>query len=351
MNGTNFLTDSNETSPKLPAEYALQWFGAAPHPKMQEIAGVTDGFIRWIAENSGWDLTSLDGLTFTDSYVEALASIDRGKPGMQSPRPTVREFGIGSAMTLGVIRDEQLRFRIVVHVNDLLHLLDEDGVSLRKGLYTLAHELAHVDLSASFYRSFPKAFGAPPRYDRRFPPLFLTAFRAWDEYAASRFSAAYREEQAQDYEQILRSAVASCAPRVTEAFAKFEREQRHVVTLHEVHDACADVLVAGSYFAGHLAGLGLSEVNIMERLHNAVEDEEWRALISESLDCLEQLWKQVEWESEEVFSNLAEAVRKAIAMHGVAVGWRENEIQAAPIRNAQLALLLNQELDRLAHEL
>ena len=124
-----------------------------------------------------------------------------------------------------------------------------------------------------------------------------------------------------------------------------------MATLHEVHDACADVLVAGSYFAGHLAGLGLSEVNIMERLHNAVEDEEWRALISESLDCLEQLWKQVEWESEEVFSNLAEAVRKAIAMNGVAVGWRENEIQAAPLRNAQLALLLNQELDRLAHEL
>ena len=39
---------------------------------------------------------------------------------MHSPRPTVREFGTGSAMTLGVIRDEQLRFRIVVHVNDLL---------------------------------------------------------------------------------------------------------------------------------------------------------------------------------------------------------------------------------------
>ena len=53
MKGTNYLTDSNERSPKLPAEYALQWFGAAPHPKMQEIAGVTDGFIRWIAENSG----------------------------------------------------------------------------------------------------------------------------------------------------------------------------------------------------------------------------------------------------------------------------------------------------------
>ena len=83
-----------------------------------------------------------------------------------------------------------------------------------------------------------------------------------------------------------------------------------MATLHEVHDAsAADVLVAGSYFAGHLAGLGLSEVNIMERLHNAVEDERWKAVISESLDCLEQLWKQVEWESEEVFSNLAEAVR------------------------------------------
>ena len=88
----------------------------------------------------------------------------------------------------------------------------------------------------------------------------------------------------------------------------------------------------------------------MERLHSAVEDDGWRILLSDSLDCLEELWKQVEWKSEEVFSNLAEVVRKAIAMQGVAVGWRENEIQAAPIRNAQLALLLNQELDQLSQE-
>ena len=223
---------------------------------MQEIASMTDGIIRWVAENSGWDLTSFDGLTFTDSYVEALASIDRGKPGMRSPRPTVKEFGVGSAMTVGVIRNDQLQFRIVVHVNDLLCLLDKDGASFRQGLYTLAHELAHVDLSASFYRSFPGAFGAPPRCGRRFPPLFLTAFRAWDEYAASRFSAIYREEQVQDYEQVLRSAVAACPARVSDAFARFDQEQQHLAMLHEVHEACADVLVAGSYFAGHLAGLG-----------------------------------------------------------------------------------------------
>ena len=344
------MTDSNKTSPKLPAEYGMQWFGSAPHPKMQEIAGVTDGFIRWIAENSAWDLTSLEGFTFTDSYAEALASIDRGKPGMRSPRPTVREFGIGSAMTLGVIRDEQLRFRIVVHVDDLLHLLDENGDNLRKGLYTLAHELAHVDISASFYRSFPGAFGAPPRCGRRFPPLFLTAFRAWDEYAASRYSASYREEQVQDYEQVFRSAVAACAIRITEAFDKFDRDRQHIITLNKVHDACEDVVVAGSYLAGHLTGLGLSTRSISERLRDTVDDQVWKALSSEVLDCLEELWEQTDWESEEVFSKLAEVVRKAIAMQGVAVGWKDGEIQAAPVRNPQFAQMLNRELDRLAQE-
>ncbi|MCU1323955.1 MAG: hypothetical protein JWM43_3604 [Acidobacteriaceae bacterium] len=153
---------------------------------MQEIAAAADAYIRMIAESTEWNLMDLDGLTFTDNYVGALAAIDRGKPGMRGPAPTVTEYGVGSAMTVGVIRDGKLRFRLVINVNDLLRILEIDEADVRNGLYTLAHELAHVDLCSMFYRSFPEAFGAPPRCGRRYPPLFLTSFRMWDEYAASR---------------------------------------------------------------------------------------------------------------------------------------------------------------------
>ena len=171
---TDQVNEPNTKPPKLPAEFALQWFGLMAHPQMQEIADLADGYIRWIAKETDWDLTALDGLTFTDNYAGALASIDRGKAGMHAPQPTTTEYGSGSAMTVGVMRGDQLRFRVVVHVSDLLFLLEKDGAGIRKGLYALAHELAHVELSASFYRSFPGAFGAPPRCGKRFSPLFLT---------------------------------------------------------------------------------------------------------------------------------------------------------------------------------
>jgi hypothetical protein len=153
------LSEQSPTASKLPAKYGMDWFGSAPHGRMHEIAATADAYIRLIAESSEWDLMDLDGLTFTDNYVGALASIDRGKPGMRAPVPTVTEYGSGSAMTLGVIRDGQLRFRLVVNVNDLLHLLETDETTVRNGLYTLAHELAHVELCSLFYRSFPDAFG------------------------------------------------------------------------------------------------------------------------------------------------------------------------------------------------
>jgi len=332
------VSEPNTKPPRLPAEFAMQWFGSMAHPQMQEIADLADGYIRWIAKETDWDLTAFDGLTFTDNYAGALASIDRGKPGMRAPQPTTTEYGSGSAMTVGVMRGDQLRFRVVVHVSDLLLLLEEDGVSIRKGLYTLAHELAHVELSASFYLSFPGAFGAPPRCGKRFPPLFLTAFRAWDEFAASRYSANYRPEQDKDYEQVLRSSIIHCSKRVNEAFVTFDKERKHLIALHEVHGACEAVVVAGSYLMGHLAGGGLISADIKERIQTVTDDEVWVSLLDEVRRCLEQLWGQLEWQSEEVFATLAEVVRKAIALQGVAVGWRENEIQAAPVRSPLLAL-------------
>jgi hypothetical protein len=314
---------------------------------MREIGAVTDLYIRTIAESAEWDLSALDGLTFTDDYVGALASLDRGKPGMRAPVPTVTEYGSGSAMAVGVIRDGELRFRLVMHVSDLLHLFETDDAVVRKGLYTLAHELAHVDISAQFYRSFPDAFGAPPRCGQRYPPLFLTAFRMWDEYAASRYSAGFRPEQKEEYEQVLRSTVLACSNRVKHALATFDKHRQHMVALKDIHDACAEVLTAGSYFMGHLVGVGVATGNIEEHVHAVVENATWRSLLSETLASLEQLWIAAEWQSEEVFAPTAEIVRKAIAMQGVAVGWRDGEVQAAPVRSPMLALRLNLELDQL----
>jgi hypothetical protein len=190
--------------------------------------------------------------------------------------------------------------------------------------------------------------GAPPRCGQRYPPLFLTAFRMWDEYAASRYSAGFRTEQEQEYEQVLRSSIAACSKRVNQAFATFEKQRQHMVALKDVHDACAEVFAAGSYLMGHLLGVGVDVGKIEQRIHEVVEDTTWRSLLSETLASLEQLWSLAEWESEEVFATSAEVIRKAIAMHGVAVGWRDGEVQAAPVRHPMLALRLNLELDRLA---
>jgi hypothetical protein len=170
----------------------------------------------------------------------------------------------------------------------------------------------------------------------------------WDEYAASRYSAGFRREQEQDYEQALRSSISACSKRVEEAFETFEKQSLHMVALKDVHDACAEVLTAGSYYMGHLLGVGADAAKMEERIHEVVEDAAWRSLLSESLASLEQLWTAAEWESEEVFAPTAEIVRKAIAMQGVAVGWRDNEVQAAPVRSPMLALRINMELDQLS---
>ncbi|MCU1323954.1 MAG: hypothetical protein JWM43_3603 [Acidobacteriaceae bacterium] len=116
-----------------------------------------------------------------------------------------------------------------------------------------------------------------------------------------------------------------------------------MVTLKDVHDACA-----GAYFMGHLQGLGADRAKIQERLDEVVEDAVWKGLLCQSLDLLEQLWAEAAWGSEEVFAPTAEIVRRAIAMQGVAVGWRDGEVQAAPVRSAMLAERINMELDQLS---
>ena len=98
------------------------------------------------------DLSRLDGVTIGIDYDAALASVDRGMPGLRPlSRSDTKEMQ-GVAMSPAVIRNGEVRTHLVFNAEQLVPLIwHGEGVTEEDRAFTfgmVAHECAHVQVTA-----------------------------------------------------------------------------------------------------------------------------------------------------------------------------------------------------------
>jgi hypothetical protein len=146
------------------------------------------------------DISALDGVTIGFDYDEALASLDRGYETVHTLSKTT-EFGLGVAMTPAVLRDGVLKSHIVINAAIVLMLSHDDQQDVKLAVHTIAHECAHVEVTAAFEKCFPGEL-LIKRFDTIIEFWRWDVIRAcWDEYAACRIASDIGHDPLSDYEE------------------------------------------------------------------------------------------------------------------------------------------------------
>lgn len=213
--------DEPEDPPETLCERCMISFRTWPdEASARHLGDYVLGYTRALSRH--YDLSRLEAVVVGMDYHEAIRSVDRNNEA-QHAVPTSNEYGQGGAMTLPVVRDDEL-WSVVVLWGALAAPLADEGHELhRSALYTLAHEFAHADDQRLFVRTFPGGWRAAREPDARESALWEMVKPCQSEYTASRRSAWAFHELGLDYLGMLGAALTDVDAQIRAARYAYRR--------------------------------------------------------------------------------------------------------------------------------
>ena len=152
------------------------------------------------------DLSCLELIIIGWDYAEALASVDLGE-GIPSAAPTANEYGLGGAMALHTVRNDEIWSVAVIWTGLVRQLNQTDHPEHKLSLQTFVHELAHVHDLRLFARTYPGGWRAAKPRDGRDANLQPIVNPCQSEYSAQRRTAWAAPEHGLDLLEMLSEAM------------------------------------------------------------------------------------------------------------------------------------------------
>ena len=307
--------DERQLPPPSAPSYAISFRGVE-QGRAESFGKLLGSYIREISRFI--DLRNLDGVTVAADYPEALATLDRGVEVSQAPTPT-SELGIGVAMTLAVKRGEGLKSHIVFKADLILDLEDEGNEFWRDAFHVLAHESAHVEVTAAFAAAFPDVLLEHRLTDLPSAIRWSAANSCWDEYAASRISAPFGADRLANYEETFVAALQETRERVNQHIREYRVHGDHRRILELVGNQYGQLLKFASYLIGHLHGMKLTRETALTA-SSMLEGSWFEPHFNRLEDALQGLWGRFgTWASLGEFDVLGDIAQDLIAQGGIEI--------------------------------
>lgn len=287
----------------------------------KEISNAANSIITELASHFDFELASLDGITFASDYAQALRDLDRG---FSFPKPltaTDVPHAQGIAMTPTVIRDGEIRFRIIASAWVGVGLTDENEELHRQAVYTLCHEAAHVHHESRWYKTFPESHGAPIEQPGKVGAILAAMFSSFAEYAVCRSTASIRPECVTEYETGVVGALDHTFSERTTRMRAYLLHRNNQQILDEMAPLFGDFLKWVAYLLGHLDGLDTT----MEEQATAAFDQIRRyPALQSALDEfhreLKVLWQtESTWSGFDAYYPLHECAVRLIAAYSITI--------------------------------
>jgi len=286
----------------------------------------THGILESLAR-TGMDLRALDGVTLTQDCAAAAAAIQTVPEGQLPLEIGDQPDTMEMARTVPVWRDEELRFHIVMRAGLGIGMLGTDPAMQSLAFACIAHEAAHVEHEGHLYRTFPGIYGKPLPCGDRSRQTFLKAMDVWSEYAASRSSAMFRPEAAEEFENVFCRALEDSLTACKQRIAAYRADGNALNVFVDLQQLFGDVFVCAGYFLGHLDGLGLSLQTHAPRTSTLFADRpEIGELVHRLHKTLRVVWlSEYGWSSIEVFAPIYDILCAMMALHGFVFAKTETE--------------------------
>jgi hypothetical protein len=263
--------------------------------------------------------SALDGITFADDYAKALAELDRGFTTRGTLTATDVPHAQGVAMTSTVVRNGEIKFRIVAAAWVGIGLLEEDETLRSQAIYTLCHEGAHIHHESKWHKAFPDKHGTAINEPGQISALLAAMFSAFSEYAVCRTTATIRPESVSDYEAGFVGAIDHTLSVRTERMRAYLLNRNHQQILDEMVALFGELLKLAAYLLGHLDGLEAEMKDCAETAYARLREQPaLQAAVGEVHKELKTLWEtEGAWPGFEAFYPLHECAARLMAAYSV----------------------------------
>lgn len=287
----------------------------------KEISNAANGIVTELAQDFDFELASLDGITFASDYAQALRDLDRGFPFRNPLTATDVPHAQGIAMTPTVVRNGEIRFRIVASAWVGIGLIDENEALHRQALYTLCHEAAHVHHESKWYKAFPERHGTPIEEPGKVGSILSAMFSSFAEYAVCRSTATIRPESVSEYETGVVGALDHTFSERTAKMRAYLLHRNHQQILDEMAPLFGEFLKLTGYLLGHLDGL---DATMAEQAPTAFERIQQYPALQSALENfhneLKMLWQtEGNWPGFHVYYPLHECAVRLIAAYSITI--------------------------------
>lgn len=266
------------------------------------------------------DLSTLDGVTIAIDYDAALNDLDRGLIGLRPLSRSNSDAMQGVAMSPAVMREGRVLTHLVFDAAPLVSLIVEEVEPNDRALAIgiIAHECAHVEITAQKERSIPKArFGtAIEGYEKAV--MFQLAEVFWDEYAACRMSAIFASTQNESHSATLTATLDQVRERSDAAIKSYRLHGDIDRLIEEAGPILCMPMKAAAYLLGGMDGVNADWSEFPE-VRAAIESADYAALVDELQDALRLLWDTRDsWDSTlETFAPLEDIGNRVFSSGGI----------------------------------
>lgn len=311
---------SNETDDERPRtapdSFAVQVRGWGEEASARQL----ENNVFWCVQelSRSIELSGLDGVTIAADYHQALAELDRGYE-TNYVLTASNDIAIGVAMTPSVIRDGKLKSHIVWNGHFACGLLDVQHEHFRTALHLLAHECAHVEITAAFERCFPGVL-LRTRHDDAHQSFRWDIIQAcWDEYAATRISAGFGEDPTDGYEETFISVLGSARQTVDDAIRAYRNHGDVDEIMIAAYTEYGRLMKYAAYHLGNLDGLGIA-ISDRPATREPLEGHWFEIYLNSLHTAFRELWSEFgKWESKAPFEAIGDIADEIVQEGGVIV--------------------------------
>ncbi len=201
------------------------------------------------------DISNLDGVTVSFDYEGSLAGLDRGYKTKYKLTPTkdaaLGTLGVGMAPS--VIRDGKLRTHLVFDARGLWRLFEEPMEETELfflSLHLIAHECAHVEVTAMYDKCFPGILLQKQHRNILDRLRWEAILGSWDEYAVCKITGAFGYDPTEGYLETLCKVLGTTRNDCFERIRKYKIHGDVRKIVEEVYGMLGDLMNYASYFLG-----------------------------------------------------------------------------------------------------
>jgi hypothetical protein len=315
------MTEEQKTT--TPSDMTATARGFAREEDAQRIGSNVLGLVQIFGKHI--NLGTLDGITIAYDYGAALVELDRGVE-LGSSLEASKDWAVGVAMTPSVLRKGQVKSHIVINAA-IMEGLDEDPSHqhCQDAVHIIAHECAHVEISAAFDRQFPGRI-LSHAHETWYEHLCWEVIDcSWDEYAACRISAGFGQDPSENYRSVFLNILSEASENVRQAILKYRHDSDLDTLLMEAQRNIGNLSKYASYVLGTADGFDHNYEADLPEISNALDGHWFNPFFFQLWDALRELWASYgEWKDLSEFQTIADIWLDMMADRGLEVTPQEN---------------------------